>query len=291
MRIVRFIETFDGIPEAHMTPHWGLVVDQLVYRLQGAPYLRPFRDGLYAPQISGSPVALADVKLLAPVKPRKIICVGRNYAEHAAELGNQVPPEPLIFLKPPTTLIGPGDAIVYPGISQSVHHEGELAVVIGQRCRNLDQAEAPRVIFGYTLANDVTARDLQKSDSQWTRGKGFDTFCPVGPWIDTAFDPAQRQVRCLVNNQVRQDGNTSLMIYSLGRILAFVTRFMTLEPGDLLLTGTPAGVGPLQPGDTVTVDIENLGTLSNPVITEEEARQREEARQAELNESGDDMPF
>jgi 2-keto-4-pentenoate hydratase/2-oxohepta-3-ene-1,7-dioic acid hydratase in catechol pathway len=144
----------------------------------------------------------------------------------------------------------------------------KATVVIGHRCRNLQESETLRVIFGYTLANDVTARDLQRSDSQWTRGKGFDTFCPVGPWIDTAFDPAGRQVRCLVNDVVRQDGNTVLMIYSLAHVLAFVTRFMTLEPGDLVLTGTPAGVGPVQPGDIMTVEIDGLGVLSNPVIAE-----------------------
>jgi 2-keto-4-pentenoate hydratase/2-oxohepta-3-ene-1,7-dioic acid hydratase in catechol pathway len=219
------------------------------------------------------------------VKPRKIVCVGRNYAEHAAELGNEVPPEPLIFLKPSTTLIGPGDAIVYPEISKSVHHEGELAVVIGKRGRNLSEANALDIVFGYTLANDVTARDLQKSDSQWTRGKGFDTFCPVGPWIDTTFNPAGRAVRCLVNDQVRQNGNTDLMIYSLSRVLTFVSRFMTLEPGDLLLTGTPAGVGPMQPGDTVTVEIEGLGTLSNPIISEEQERQRAATAQAQFEQS------
>ena len=146
MRIVRFIELFEGLPEEHMTPRWGLVLDQVVYRLLSAPYMRPLHDGLYAPQITGTPVALASVKLLAPVRPRKIVCVGRNYAEHAAELGNQVPTEPLIFLKPPTTIIGPGDAIVYPDLSKSVHHEGELALVIGSRCRYVSAAEATKVM-------------------------------------------------------------------------------------------------------------------------------------------------
>jgi 2-keto-4-pentenoate hydratase/2-oxohepta-3-ene-1,7-dioic acid hydratase in catechol pathway len=288
MRIVRFIESFAGISSEYLTPRWGLIIDQVVYRLQAPPYVRPLSAGVYAPQVVGTPLALEHVTLLAPVRPRKIVCVGRNYAEHAAELGNEVPPEPLIFLKPPTTLIGPDEAIVYPDISKSVHHEAELAVVIGAHCRHLNEADATSVIFGYTVANDVTARDLQKGDGQWTRGKGFDTFCPVGPWIDTTFDPAQRSVRCLVNEEIRQNGNTSLMIYSLGRILAFVTQFMTLEPGDLVLTGTPAGVGPLQPGDMVRVEIEQLGTLSNPVISQEEALRREAARQTKLDE---DMPF
>lgn len=286
MRIVRFIESFEGsLAYSYTNPRWGMLVDQVVYPIKQAPYLAQSQGNLVAPRITGAAVALDNVKLLAPVKPRKIVCVGRNYAEHAAELGNEVPPEPLIFLKPSTTLIGPGDAIVYPEISKSVHHEGELAVVIGKRGRNLSEADALDIIFGYTLANDVTARDLQKSDSQWTRGKGFDTFCPVGPWIDTTFNPAGRAVRCLVNDQVRQNGNTDLMIYSLRRVLTFVSRFMTLEPGDLLLTGTPAGVGPMQPGDTVTVEIEGLGTLSNPIISEEEERERAATAQAQFEQS------
>jgi len=292
MRIVRFIELFDGVPFQFSTTRWGLLVDHLVYPLQHAPYRGSSLDGAPAPQVSGSPLALANVQLRGPVKPRKIICVGRNYAEHAAELGNEVPPEPLIFLKPPTTVIGPHEAIVYPAISQSVHHEAELALVIGKRCRNLSEADALSAIFGYTLANDVTARDLQKSDGQWTRGKGFDTFCPIGPWIDTTFDPAERTVRCLVNGELRQNGNTALMIYSLSHILVFVSRFMTLEPGDLVLTGTPAGVGPVQPGDTVTVAIEGLGELANGVISEAEAQQQEAAQQAsEQTRWHEGMPF
>jgi 2-keto-4-pentenoate hydratase/2-oxohepta-3-ene-1,7-dioic acid hydratase in catechol pathway len=211
---------------------------------------------------------------MAPATPSKLVCVGRNYAEHAAELGNEVPPEPLIFLKPPTTVVGPDAPVVYPAISQRVDHEGELALVIGTRCRNLTEAAAMDVIYGYTVANDVTARDLQRSDGQWTRGKGFDTFAPVGPWIDTDFDPANKAVRCLVNDELRQDGNTSLLIYSIANVLAFVTRFMTLEPGDLVLTGTPAGVGAVKPGDAMTVVVEGLGELRNPVIDEEEARRR-----------------
>jgi 2-keto-4-pentenoate hydratase/2-oxohepta-3-ene-1,7-dioic acid hydratase in catechol pathway len=273
MRIVRFTESsFAGSSPEAQSAQWGLLVDQQVYPLKQAPYLsHAWHRGAEEPKPQGEARALDQLKLLPPVQPSKIICVGRNYAEHAAELGNEVPPEPLIFLKPPSSLIGPDDAIVYPGISQRVDHEGELAVVIGRRARNLTEESALAVVFGYTLANDVTARDLQRSDGQWTRGKGFDTFCPVGPWIDTAFDPANRQVRCLVNGQVRQDGNTALMIYSLQRVLAHVSRFMTLEPGDLLLTGTPAGVGALHPGDVVTVEIEGLGKLSNPVISEEAA--------------------
>lgn len=272
MRIVRYAETFEDWMGAEVAVQWGLIVDHVIYPLQCAPYLNPLSPGVYAPQIIGDAVNVDEVRLLAPVEPQKIVCVGRNYAEHAAELGNEVPSEPLIFLKPPSTIIGPDEAVVYPAISERVDHEGELAVVIGQRCRHLSEEEALEAVFGYTVANDVTARDLQRKDGQWTRGKGFDTFCPVGPWIDTQFNPTNRLVRCLVNNEVRQDGNTGLMIYSIARVLAFVTQFMTLEPGDLILTGTPAGVGAVQPGDVMTVEVGGLGSLSNPVISEAEAK-------------------
>ena len=272
MRIVRYAETFEDWMGAEVAVQWGLIVDHVIYPLQCAPYLNPLSPGVYAPQIIGDAVNVDEVRLLAPVEPQKIVCVGRNYAEHAAELGNEVPSEPLIFLKPPSTIIGPDEAVVYPAISERVDHEGELALVIGQRCRHLSEEEALEAVFGYTVANDVTARDLQRKDGQWTRGKGFDTFCPVGPWIDTQFNPTNRLVRCLVNNEVRQDGNTGLMIYSIARVLAFVTQFMTLEPGDLILTGTPAGVGAVQPGDVMTVEVGGLGSLSNPVISEAEAK-------------------
>ncbi len=266
MRIVRFIEQHQGLQDGWFTPTWGVVDGDHVFPLARAPYM-----GVV---VSGAARPLAGVKLLAPATPTKLVCVGRNYAEHAAELGNEVPPEPLIFLKPPTTVVGPDEPVVYPAISARVDHEGELALVIGKRCRNVSEADAAQVIFGYTVANDVTARDLQKSDGQWTRGKGFDTFAPVGPWIDTAFDPNDKAVRCLVNDEVRQDGNTALLIYSIGRVIAHVTRFMTLEAGDLILTGTPAGVGAVKPGDVMTVEVEGLGSLQNPVIDEEEARRR-----------------
>lgn len=273
MRIVRYTEvapenTTDVLYE-WSAARWGLLVDNLVYPLEQAPYLDTLDGGAYAPEIVGPPIALADVELLAPVMPGKIACVGRNYAAHAAELGNEVPPEPLIFLKAPSSVIGPNEAVVYPAISERVDHEGELAIVIGRRCRNVKAETAADVIFGYTVANDVTARDLQQKDDQWSRAKGFDTFCPVGPWVDTAFDPAGRQLRCLVNGEVRQDSTTDLMIYSIGRIIAHISRFMTLEPGDLILTGTPSGIGPVQVGDTITVEIEGLGLISNPVVAEE----------------------
>lgn len=259
-----------GEAEAHVGEvYWGLLVDDLIYPLTTAPYLEVDEAGMHRPEtIQMRPYRVSEVQLRAPVAPSKIACVGRNYAEHAAELGNAVPGEPLIFLKPPTAIIGPGEAVVYPAISERVDHEGELAVVIGRRCRNVSEADALRYVFGYTVANDVTARDLQQKDGQWSRAKGFDTFAPVGPWVDTSFDPTSRTVRCLVNGEVRQQGATALMVYSIARIIAHISRFMTLEPGDLILTGTPSGVGPVQPGDVMTVEIEGLGSLSNPVVAE-----------------------
>jgi 2-keto-4-pentenoate hydratase/2-oxohepta-3-ene-1,7-dioic acid hydratase in catechol pathway len=215
----------------------------------------------------GTAHPLTAVKLLAPVAPSKIVCVGRNYRDHAKELNNPAPEEPLIFLKPPSAIIASGDPIVYPPISQSVHHEGELGVVIGRRCRNVPAQEAWDCVFGYTCVNDVTARDLQKKDVQFTRGKGFDTFCPTGPWIvrkeDVQFD--QLRVRSSVDGEARQDGSVQDMIFPVNVIIAFVSQVMTLEPGDLIATGTPAGVGPILPGSTVVVEIPGIGVLTNPV--------------------------
>ncbi|MBZ2184526.1 MAG: fumarylacetoacetate hydrolase family protein [Bryobacter sp.] len=211
---------------------------------------------------------LEQVKLLPPVMPSKIVCVGRNYVDHAKELGNDVPVEPLIFLKPPSSLITSGDAIVYPPQSARVDFEGEIGVVIGKRGRHIGADEAMGYIFGYTCVNDVTARDLQKKDGQWTRGKGFDTFCAVGPWMvaKEEFDLGRATLRTRLNGEVKQEGKPEQMIFNLGAILAFVSSFLTLEPGDLIATGTPAGVGPMQPGDQVSVEIEGLGTLTNTVI-------------------------
>jgi 2-keto-4-pentenoate hydratase/2-oxohepta-3-ene-1,7-dioic acid hydratase in catechol pathway len=267
----QFDQDDDGSVEEDYSDYdyWGLLVDDLVYPLLEAPYLSVDEAGVYRPRpLQMRPYQLAEVRLLAPVTPSKIACVGRNYAEHAAELGNEVPSEPLIFLKPPTAIIGPDEAVVHPAISERVDHEGELGVVIGRRCRNVAEVDALNYVFGYTIANDVTARDLQKKDGQWTRAKGFDTFAPVGPWVDTSFDPANRTLRCLVNGVVRQQSTTALMVYSIPRIIAHVSRFMTLAPGDLILTGTPSGIGPVQPGDVMTVEIEGLGSLSNPVVAE-----------------------
>jgi 2-keto-4-pentenoate hydratase/2-oxohepta-3-ene-1,7-dioic acid hydratase in catechol pathway len=209
-------------------------------------------------------------RLLPPCSPTKIVCVGRNYAEHAKELGNEVPKEPLIFLKPPSSLIASGDAIVYPTLSQRVDFEGELGVVIGTRARKIRASEANDYVLGYTCVNDVTARDLQRKDGQWTRGKGFDTFCAVGPCLLPKEDAdfAAMRVRTLVNGEVKQDGSVSDMLFSVNDIIAYVTEFMTLEPGDLIATGTPPGVGPLAPGSRVQVEIDQIGVLENSVIKE-----------------------
>ncbi|MCI0520244.1 MAG: fumarylacetoacetate hydrolase family protein [Chloroflexi bacterium] len=208
---------------------------------------------------------LNEVKLLAPVSPSKIICVGRNYAAHAKEHGAEVPEAPLLFLKPPSSVIATGDTIYLPPQSQQVEHEAELAVVIGKRGRWIHPGEAGRYIFGYTIANDVTARDLQRRDGQWTRAKGFDSFCPFGPWIETEFDPADAVISCHVNDELRQMASTRDMVFDVYQLVAYASTVMTLEPGDLLLTGTPSGVSPLLPGDLVRVTIEGLGMLANPV--------------------------
>ena len=209
---------------------------------------------------------LSGVRLLAPVDPRKIVCVGRNYAAHAAELGNEVPKEPLIFLKPSTAIIGPDDPIILPEYSRRVEHEGELGLVVARRCSHLTDQEDPlSYLAGYTALNDVTARDLQKADVQFTRAKGFDTFCPVGPWIESALDPSDLAVETRVNGSLRQSGRTSLMLFSPDIIVRWISRMMTLEPGDLIATGTPAGVGPLASGDTVEVSVQGVGVLRNPV--------------------------
>jgi 2-keto-4-pentenoate hydratase/2-oxohepta-3-ene-1,7-dioic acid hydratase in catechol pathway len=223
-------------------------------------------------QFSGARWALSDVRLLSPILPSKVVCVGRNYAEHAAEHGSEVPKEPLLFLKPSTSVIGPRDAIRLPIFSKEVEHEAELAVVIGAPgARRADRAAAERAIFGYTCANDVTARDLQRSDGQWTRAKGFDSFCPIGPWITTGLDVSDLEIRCEVGRnpeemEVRQLGRTKDMVFDVPALVSYISHVMTLLPGDVVLTGTPAGVSPLTEGDTVTVRIEGIGELTNPVV-------------------------
>jgi 2-keto-4-pentenoate hydratase/2-oxohepta-3-ene-1,7-dioic acid hydratase in catechol pathway len=211
----------------------------------------------------------AEVRLLAPVLPSKIIGVGKNYADHAREMGSEPPTGPIFFLKPSTAVIGPGDAIVLPPESNEVHYEAELAVVIGRICRRVPVEGAAAAILGFTCANDVTARDFQRGDGQWTRAKGFDTFAPLGPWIETEADPGDLRVTCAVDGGLVQDGRTSAMLRSVAELVAAASAVMTLLPGDVLLTGTPAGVGPLAAGNTVDVTIEGLGTLSNPVIADD----------------------
>jgi 2-keto-4-pentenoate hydratase/2-oxohepta-3-ene-1,7-dioic acid hydratase in catechol pathway len=211
---------------------------------------------------------LASVRLLAPMLPSKIICVGRNYAEHAKERDAEIPKVPLLFMKPPSSVVNPGEAIILPPQSRQVEHEGELVVVIGKRGRYITVEAAQDYVFGYTIGNDVTARDLQHSDGQWTRAKGFDTFCPFGPWVDTSFDPSDAVITCRVSGQPRQMASTRDMVFSVNMLIAFISSVMTLEPGDLVFTGTPAGIGLLEDGDNVVVEIEGLGKLSNPVRKE-----------------------
>lgn len=257
MRIARFTVGDD--------PAYGVVGgadgDEIVASLVGDP--------LYSGvELTGEQYPLADVRLLAPVIPRsKVIGVGRNYAAHAAELGNEVPSTPLTFIKPNTSVVGPFDPIVYPAETSDLHFEGELAVVIGRICRDVPAEKAADVVYGYTIANDVTARDLQKSDGQWTRAKGFDSFCPLGPWIETDLDPADQQITTTLNGEVKQDGSTSLMIVDVAGLIAYITSFTTLLPGDVIATGTPAGVGPMQPGDDVSITVSGIGTLTNRVVS------------------------
>jgi 2-keto-4-pentenoate hydratase/2-oxohepta-3-ene-1,7-dioic acid hydratase in catechol pathway len=256
MKFCRFI-SLDGGENAEGA-HYGILDGDYVQQLVAAPWTEW--------RTVGKPRPVAAVRLLAPVEPKKIVCVGRNYAAHAAELGNDVPKEPLIFLKPSTSIVGPSEAIVLTKYSRRVEHEGELGLVIGRRCSHLnDHENALSYVSGYTCVNDVTARDLQKSDVQFTRAKGFDTFCPVGPHIESELVPDDRLVETLVNGEVRQSGRTSLMVFPPAFLVRWISRMMTLEPGDLIATGTPAGVGPLVAGDVVSVRIEGIGLLRNPV--------------------------
>lgn len=245
-------------------PVWGLVDGEELVQLPDGPYGdRPARGATMG--------AVADFDLLAPVSPSKVICVARNYVAHAAEHKAEVPTKPLLFFKPPSAVVGPGAFIELPAESDQVEHEGELAIVIGRRCRRIAESEAWSAVLGVSCGNDVTARDIQRAEKLWTRGKGFDTFCPVGPWIVTGLareDAADLEVRCSVNGEVRQRGRTREMVFSPSVLISYISQVMTLEPGDLILTGTPAGVSPLEPGDRVTVEIEGVGTLSNPVIAE-----------------------
>lgn len=253
MRIVRYDDAG--------TPAWGVIDGTEVRAATGTPFV----DLAATDAVAGR---LDEVRLLAPVEPRTVMCIGRNYKAHAEEFGNEVPKKPILFLKPASSVIGPDAQIVYPEDSSRVDPEAELVIVIGKSAFQVSAEDAYSVIGGYTCGNDVTARDIQKSDpaTQWTRGKGFDTFCPIGPWVETDFDPTDVQVTCMVDDEVRQDGRTSLFIFNIPFLIEYITRFTRLEPGDIIMTGTPEGVGPVQVGDTITVGIEGLGSISNRVV-------------------------
>jgi len=221
-------------------------------------------------KLTGERKELDSVRLLAPVIPRsKIVAVGRNYAAHAAEMGEEVPKTPLTFFKPNTSVIGPGEPIIYPAASREVSYEGELALVIGRICKDVPISRVPEVIFGYTVANDVTARDLQRTDGQWARAKGYDTFCPLGPWITThqgLEEVAALAIRTTLDGELCQDSNTKEMIFTIPELVVYISSYTTLLPGDVILTGTPPGVGPMLPGQVVSIDIEGIGSLTNPVV-------------------------
>jgi 2-keto-4-pentenoate hydratase/2-oxohepta-3-ene-1,7-dioic acid hydratase in catechol pathway len=250
MIIIRF-QTATG-------PEFGIVDGEVVYHAEG-----DYATGFQRRESVGE---LGQVALLSPCQVTKIVAVGRNYAAHAAEHGDEVPSQPLIFLKPPSAVIGPGESIVCPPQSAQVEHETELAVVIGQRARRVAAANAWAHVLGYTCANDVTARDLQRSDGQWSRAKGFDTFAPLGPWIVTELDPTDLNVVCRVNGQVKQQASTADMVFKIPQLIEYITAAMTLEPGDVILTGTPEGVSPIRPSDHVEVEVEGIGVLRNPVV-------------------------
>lgn len=253
MRFVRYQHKKDH-------PRFGWILDDKIGPIEGSPF-HEFRRLEAA-------LSIEEVRILPPIEPGKIICIGRNYVAHAKEHDAEVPEIPLIFLKPPTSVIGPGETVTLPPQSQQVEHEAELAVVFGRQGRWIQPENALEYVLGYTAANDVTARDLQRRDDQWTRSKGFDTFCPLGPWIETDLDPADAMITCHVNGEMRQMSSTRDMVFNIRQLISFCSSVMTLMPGDVLLTGTPAGVGPLLPGDVVEVTIEGIGRLTNPVAKE-----------------------
>jgi 2-keto-4-pentenoate hydratase/2-oxohepta-3-ene-1,7-dioic acid hydratase in catechol pathway len=249
VRIARF-SYGDGVA-------FGVVEDEHVIPIVGHPFAPIERTDVALP--------LDDVRLLAPVLPSKVVAIGKNYASHAEEMGGEVPERPLIFLKPSTAVIGPREPIASPSSSQRVDYEGELAVVISRLCRDVPEERAMDTVLGYTCANDVTARDQQKADGQWSRAKGYDTFCPIGPWIETEIDPTDLAIRTTLNGEKKQDSRTSMLVHKIPALIAYITSCMTLLPGDVILTGTPDGIGPMQVGDEVSVEIEGIGTLTNPV--------------------------
>ncbi|NLC07811.1 MAG: fumarylacetoacetate hydrolase family protein [Syntrophomonadaceae bacterium] len=242
------------------TVRYGIVEEDMIYPIQGDLFGELVR--------TGEKLKLSEVILLSPCQPSKVVCVGLNYADHAEELNLNIPKEPLLFLKPPSAVIGPGDFIIYPNACQQLDYEGELAVVIREKAKNISVQEVHKVILGYTCGNDITARDLQRLDGQWTRAKSFDTFCPLGPWINNELDPTKINIKLWVNDELKQNSNTSRMIFPVDFLVSYISRIMTLYPGDVILTGTPFGVGSLKSGDRITVEIEGLGRLPNQVKTE-----------------------
>jgi 2-keto-4-pentenoate hydratase/2-oxohepta-3-ene-1,7-dioic acid hydratase in catechol pathway len=254
VRIARFTTGED--------PVYGLVdgAGEKIAEITGDPLYQKI-------ELTGATHLVADVRLLAPVIPRsKVIGIGRNYADHAAEMGGEVPAEPMMFLIPNTAVVGPGEPVVMPPQTSEVHYEGELAVVIGRLCKDIEPDEAAKVIFGYTCANDVTARDLQRGDGQWARAKGFDTFCPLGPWIETDLDPTGLSLVTRRDGEVVQDGTTADMVHGVAAVISHASKAFTLLPGDVILTGTPAGVGPVESGQRVAVEVEGIGVLENPFV-------------------------
>jgi len=262
VRIARFAKG-DGVAYGVVEGAAGELQAETIAELYG----HPFGIDPSGVRFTGQRYPLAEVRLLAPVLPSKVLAVGKNYAEHVREMGGEPPAEPVLFLKPSTSVTGPGDRIAYPvKLTDRVDYEGELAVIIGRLCRDVPKERAEDVIFGYTCANDVTARDLQVRDGQWTRAKGFDTFCPLGPWMETGADPSDLGITTTVNGEVRQHASTRELLWDVPALIAYVSSVMTLLPGDVLLTGTPEGVGPLTDGDEVSVTVESVGTLTNKVI-------------------------
>ena len=236
------------------------------FRLNHRVFTGEVMDGKVFSMLGSKEYDLADLKVLPPCTPTKIVCVGKNYAEHAKEMNSDIPEEPILFIKPPSSLLASGENIVYPKQSQRVDYEAELAVVISRRTRHVKADKVKNHIAGYTCFNDVTARDLQKKDIQWTRAKGFDTFAPIGPFIVNDIDPAGLRIKSILNGEVKQDGNTKDMIFDVYTLIEFISGIMTLEAGDVIATGTPPGIGPMKPGDTIEVEIENIGTLKNHVV-------------------------
>ncbi|WP_406830054.1 fumarylacetoacetate hydrolase family protein [Pedococcus sp. KACC 23699] len=254
MRIARFTTGED--------PVFGLVdgAGEKIAEITGDPLYTKI-------ELTGATHLVEDVRLLAPVIPRsKVIGIGKNYADHAKEMGGEAPAEPLMFLIPNTAVVGPGEPVVLPPVTSEVHYEGELAVVIGRICKDIEPQDVAKVIFGYTCADDVTARDLQRGDGQWARAKGMDTFCPIGPWIETDLDPGALSLRTRLDGDVVQDGTTADMVHDVATLVSHASKAFTLLPGDVILTGTPAGVGPVEAGQRVEVEIEGIGTLSNPFV-------------------------